>query len=165
MNDQFSKDEGSRLWRQAASGQTGGTAKVTSLELASWLDGQADAALSARVERALLADDALLETALAARAAGLSTEPAPERLLVRARAQVAHPAGTVPARGGFLSRLGSGWRRRIEWSAVAASLLIAASAGFSMGGGLSDNVALAAEPAGFVLLGDDETPVLFDGEI
>lgn len=162
MTEEFDPTEARQLWRRAARRLPAQAPAVTALELAAWLDGKADAAVAARVEKALAVDDTLLETALAARAASETNEPAPERLLVRARAMVAPYA--IPARsGGFLTRLGS-WRHNLEWAAIGACFLIAATGGFWIGGSLGENVAEAAEPAGYSLLGiDDDTPDLFEG--
>lgn len=167
MTEEFDPKEARLLWRQAAPATMTATATAVSpLDLAAWLDGKADPALAARVERAMLADDSLLQTALAARAAADSTEPAPERLLVRARAMVAPPvAAASRSGGGFLARLGA-WQRRLEWAAIGACFMIVASGGFWLGGNLGDNVASAAEPASFTLLGvDEESYDLFDGGI
>lgn len=162
MTDEFDPSEARRLWRQVA--QPARRDSVSALELASWLDGKADAALAARVERAMAADDSLLEMARAARAASESDEPAPERLLVRARAVVA-PTVVAPEPAGFLSRLGS-WQRTMQWAAIGACFMIAASGGFWMGDKASNTVRLSAEPASFTLLGvDDESTDLFDEEI
>jgi hypothetical protein len=162
MTDEFNPAEARRLWRLAAAHKPAAMRPVSALELAAWLDGKADAALAARVEQALAADDTLLETALAARAASESEEAAPERLLVRARAMVA-PAVVASKRGGLMGQLGA-WRRGLEWAAVGACFLIVATGGFWMGGSLSDNVAEAAQPATYSLLGIDEEPAdLFEG--
>ncbi|MDF3074579.1 MAG: hypothetical protein K0S54_2246 [Alphaproteobacteria bacterium] len=163
MTEEFDPTEARRLWRQAAPGQPAKTVSVSALELAAWLDGKADPALAVRVELALAADDGLLDMALAARAAAASSEPAPERLLARARAMVEHKVAQ-PKRGGFLGQFGS-WRRSLEWAAVGACFLIAASGGFWMGDSLVDDVS-AAQPAAYTLLGiDEESADLFGGEI
>jgi hypothetical protein len=162
MTDEFDSNEARRLWRQVA--QPARRDNVSALELASWLDGKADAALAARVERAMVADDSLLEMALAARAASETDEPAPERLLVRARAMVA-PKVTAPKPAGFLSRLGS-WQRSMQWAAISACFLIAASGGFWMGDSASNTVRMSTDVASFTLLGvDEESTDLFDEEI
>lgn len=162
MTDEFDPNQARRLWRQVV--QPARRDSVSALELASWLDGKADAALAARVERAMAADDSLLEMALAARAASETNEPAPERLLVRARAMVAPPVA-APKSAGFMSRLGT-WQRTMQWAAIGACFMIAASGGFWMGGSLNDQLAFTAEPAGFTLLGvDEESTDLFEGEI
>jgi len=163
MTDEFDPTEGRRLYRQYAGEGTARKASVSPLELAAWLDGTADATLTARVELALAADPQLLETALAAQAAADSVEAAPERLLVRARAMVAPAIAAAPRRGGLAGMLGS-WRRSMEWALIGACFLIAASGGFWMGGSFGDNVAEAAQPAEYTLLGaDDDTPDLFGG--
>jgi hypothetical protein len=163
MTEEFDPTEGRRLWRQAAHSQPAKAPSVSALDLAAWLDGDADPALAARVELALAADEGLLDTALAARAAAVADEPAPERLLVRARAMVEHKVAQ-PRRGGFLTHFGS-WRRSLEWAAIGACFLIAASGGFWMGDSLIDDVS-AAQPAAYTLLGiDEESADLFGGEI
>ena len=165
MTQEFDPAEGRRLWRQAqAARKARSEAGVSALELAAWLDGKADAALAARVERALAADEGLLATALAAREAASSAEPAPERLLVRARAMVGHPAA-APRRAGFLARFGA-WQRSLEWAAVGACFLIAASSGFWIGGGLGDSIAQAGQASELALFGfEDDGGGLFDGEV
>jgi hypothetical protein len=163
MTEEFDPTEARRLWRQAAQNRPARTQSVSALELAAWLDGKADTALAAQVELALAADEALLDMALAGRAAAASGEPAPERLLVRARALVEHKVAQ-PKRSGFLTQFGS-WRRSLEWAAVGACFLIAASGGFWMGDSLIDDVS-AAQPAAYTLLGiDEESADLFGGEI
>jgi hypothetical protein len=162
MTEEFDPNEARRLWRQVAKPIR--HESVSALDLAAWLDGKADTALAARVERAMAADDSLLQMALAARAASETDEPAPERLLVRARAMVT-PKVAAAKSAGFLSRMGS-WQRSMQWAAISACFLIAASGGFWMGGSLNDQMAFVAEPAGFTLLGvDEESADLFDGEI
>ena len=162
MTDEFDPNEARRLWRQVV--QPARRDSVSALDLAAWLDGKADAGLAARVERAMVADDSLLEIAMAARAASETEEPAPERLLVRARAMVA-PKVAAPKPAGFLSRLGS-LQRSMQWAAIGACFLIAASGGFWMGDTASKTVRMSAEPASFTLLGvDDESTDLFDEEI
>ncbi len=164
MTEEFDPKEARLLWRQATAAPAVSRETVSALELAAWLDGKADPALVARVERAMLADDSLLETALAARAAADSPEPAPERLLVRARAMVSPPV-TAAKGGGLLSRL-SVWQRRLEWAAIGACFLVVASGGFWLGGSLNDNVAAARQSATFSLLGvDEESFDLFDVEV
>lgn len=164
MTDEFDPIEGRRLWRQAAGKRKASAPAVTPLDLAAWLDGKADPVLAARVEQALASDDTLLQTALAAREAVADPQPAPERLLVRARAMVA-PKVVAPRRGGVMAGLGA-WRRSLEWALVGACFLIAATGGFWMGDSLSDNVAEAAQPAAYSLLGlDEETSDLFNGGI
>ena len=161
MTEEFDPTEARRLWRQASARQAAAQSEISALDLAAWLDGKADPALAARVEQALASDDNLLETALAARAAAESAEPAPERLLVRARAMVA-PSVATPNRGGLMGSFLS-WRRSLEWAAIGACFLIAATGGFWVGGSLGDNVAEAA-PASYSLLGiDDESSDLFEG--
>ncbi|MGE0152405.1 MAG: hypothetical protein AB7R90_07275 [Reyranellaceae bacterium] len=163
MTDEFDPAEARRLWRLAAARQPAQGQPVSALDLAAWLDGKADPALAARVEQALLADDTLLQTALAARAAADDAAPAPERLLVRARAMVAPAVAAAPQRGGLMMWMGS-WRRSMEWALVGACFMIAATGGFWMGDSLSTNVAEAAQPIGYTLLGvDEETPDLFEG--
>lgn len=161
MTDEFDPNEARRLWRQVARPARD---SVSAVELAAWLDGKADTALAARVERAMVADDSLLEMALAARAASETDEPAPERLLVRARAMVA-PKVAAPKPAGFLSRLGS-WQRGMQWAAIGACFMIAASGGFWMGDKASNTVRMSVEPASFTLFGVDvESTDLFDEEI
>jgi len=166
MTEEFDPSEARRLWRRAAPRPQDGQVAIDPLDLAAWIDGRADAGLTARVELALAADASLLETALAARAAAEAVEPAPDRLLVRARAMVA-PAVAAPRPAGFFARLGAQfgpWQRRLEWAAIGVCFMIAASGGFFIGGGLGDNIAMADEPVEFALLGDDSTG-LFGGEL
>ena len=162
MTEEFDPREARQLWQKAASRPSGGKAvTVSALDLAAWLDGRADAALAARVESALVSDDSLLQTALAARAAAETNEPAPERLLVRARAMV--EPKVVRSRGGFWSGLGS-WQRRLEWAAIGACFLVVASGGFFVGGGLGENIAAASEPTEYALLDvNDDASGLFQG--
>lgn len=162
MTEEFDPNEARRLWRQAARPARRET--VSALELAAWLDGKAEPEVATRVERAMVADDSMLDMALAARAAAETEEPAPERLLVRARAMVA-PKVVAAKSAGFLSRLG-GWQRGLQWATIGACFLIAASGGFWMGDNLSENFTVARESAGFTLLGvDEESLDLFDVEI
>jgi hypothetical protein len=162
MTEEFDQNEARRLWRQIA--QPARQETVSALDLAAWLDGNAAPEMAARVERALAADDSLLDMALAARAASETDEPAPERLLVRARAMVA-PKVVAAKPAGFLSRLGV-WQRGLQWATIGACLLIAASGGFWMGDNLSESFTVASESSGFTLLGvDEESLDLFDVEI
>lgn len=162
MTEEFDPREARLLWQKAASRPDGGKAgTVSALDLAAWLDGRADAALAARVESALASDDALLQTALAAREAAETAEPAPERLLVRARAMVA--PNVVRSRSGFWSGFGS-WQRRFEWAAIGACFLVVASGGFVVGGGLGENIAAASEPTEYALLDvNGDASGLFEG--
>jgi hypothetical protein len=155
MNDEFSKDEGASLWRQAmAAAQPHSVVKTISpLDLASWLDGRADERLSARIEAAMSADPVLLETALAAAAATSELDsPVSERIAVRARALVSPPIKVAARRGGWLSG-GAGWRRQAEWAMVGLSLMVAAAAGLWIGGGVGDS--LLSETATVSLFDDD----------
>ena len=163
MTEEFDPREARLLWQKVTSRPAGGKAGtvITALDLAAWLDGRADAALAARVESALASDDTLLQTALAAREAAETTEPAPERLLVRARAMVA--PNVVRSRGGFWIGLAS-WRQGLEWVAIGACFLVVASGGFFVGGGLGENIAAASEPTEYALLDvSEDTSGLFEG--
>jgi hypothetical protein len=141
MNDDFTKDEGQTLWRQAIAAAQPSTAKpVSALDLAAWIDGRADERLSARVEAALACDPILLDMALAASAA--RSEPASqasERLVVRARALVAPQIKQANRNSGWLSGLGA-WRRGAEWAVIGLCMLVAAGAGVWIGGDVGDNL-------------------------
>ncbi len=154
MNDDFTKEEGQALWRQAlATAQPFSSKPATALELAAWIDGRADERLNAQVEAALAADPALLEMALAAVAAADEADSqASDRLAVRARALVAPEIKSVKRSGGWLSSFG-GWRRQVEWAAVGLCMLVAAGAGLWIGGDVSDN--LLSETSMTSLFDDD----------
>ncbi|MBL8674032.1 MAG: hypothetical protein JNL07_04025 [Rhodospirillales bacterium] len=113
-------------------------------ELAAWLDGRASPELAARVEARLAADPALLTASLdmhgALREAAVS--PAPARLETRAKALVGFDTERLAAAGGgrALSWL-MGWRRRVEFAAVATLFLAVAAGGFTLGGGMQEAVA------------------------
>lgn len=155
MNDEFSRDEGRALWRQAmaAARPAPVTGPVAALDLAAWLDGRADAALAARIEAALLTDPTLLDMALAASAATDEADSAAcERLAVRARALVAPQIRPVRSSGGWLVGFGR-WRRQAEWAVVGLSLMVAAAAGLWIGGDVGDTV--LSQTANLSLFGDD----------
>jgi len=154
MNDDFTKDEGQALWRQAlATAQPTTVKPVSALELAAWIDGRADQRLSARIEAALATDPALLDMALAASAASADLESEDsERLVVRARALMAPQIKQAKRSGGWLSGFGT-WRRSVEWATVGLCMLVAAGAGVWIGGDVGDN--LAAESTVTSLFDDD----------
>lgn len=166
MTEEFSHSEGLALWRQlkAAEGRVlhRPGSGIGAMEVATWLEGRADEALAARVEAALAADSALLDAALAARQPDDLEAPAamPERLLIRARAMVA-PA-MRPARTGFAGMMGR-WRYALQWTTVAASLLVAAAAGFWIGGGAGEQV-LVAEHASSSIFDTADSGTLLTGE-
>ena len=154
MTDEFSRDEGSALWRQAlATAQPRAAQTVSPLALAAWLDGRADERLSAQIEAALATDPLLLETALAAVAATSEIDnPVSERIGLRARSLVAPQIKVAARRGGWLSGLG-GWRRQAEWAMVGLSLMVAVAAGLWIGAGVGDSV--LSETATVSLFDDD----------
>lgn len=138
-------EEGRALWRRLprAVGSRTGAEAVDPLELAAWLEGRLDEAAAARIEAALADDPGLLDLAVAARAALDDPAPAPDRLLVRARASFAPTvslAGQARQGGGLRA-----WWRRMEWAAIGASFLIAAAGGFALGDGIGSNVQASSE--------------------
>ncbi len=126
MNDEFSREEGNALWRQAvaAARPSPSPLPVSALDLAAWLDGRAKEDLAGRVEAALASDPTLLDTALAALAATSEIDDqASERLTVRARALVAPEIKQATRSGGWLAGIGR-WRRSAEWAAIGQPVLV-----------------------------------------
>ncbi len=155
MNNEFTKEEGTALWRQtmAAARPVPATQPVSALDLAAWLDGRAGDQLAARIEAALASDSALLDTALAASAAAVEiTDAASERLAVRARALVEPQIKPVAKSGGWLSV--SRWRRQAEWAMVGLCLMVAAATGLWIGSDVGTTV-LESQSASISLFDDD----------
>ena len=159
--------DGAALWRGRAAPAA---AAVSAVEVAAWLDGRLAGADAARVEAAMAADPALLQTALEASVALRDATPdaQSERLTVRARALVEPPVrGRAPGSGGLAGLFGRGWRAGLEWSGAAAAVLAVSIGGFSLGSGFGSAYAQSSQSeASLYIVGpaSADTTLAFDEE-
>jgi anti-sigma factor RsiW len=124
------------LWmtaRQAFAVEGEAAAAPEPMDLAAYLDGDADPAIAAQVERWLVEDPEALATLAAAREALEARDQAPAEAIARAQAIVRGPAAAAsPSRpAGWLS-----WLRPAQafaWAAVACLVLVFGGAGFELG--------------------------------
>ena len=135
MAEKLGLPEDRAMWRRLAGlrpADGAGQAQVlpSYQDLAAWIDGRLKGARAERVEAALAAHPALLETVLDVQAVGRPQEAVPDRLVVRARALVSPQVtgADTPVRW-----FGS-WRLGVQWSAVAAMTVAISVGGFNLGG-------------------------------
>ena len=170
MSEKLGTAEDRALWQgfQAGAGAARPRGAVSAEDLAGWLDGRLTDGEAARVEAAVAADPTLLDAVLDVRAqAGVALPPAPERLLVRARAMVAPPIVAAP-RAAPLSVWFSGWRGGVQFGAVAMLVLGISVSGFALGGATQAALAGQRQWTGSLLsevfdsLGDTALPGFAD---
>lgn len=130
------------LWQSLAIGRDVAPQPVDAAEFAAWIEGRLTDSRAAAVEAAVAADPELRRAALEiAGVIGKDLPPAPERMVIRARALVGFEAERT-ARGGWFQRwLSSGPRYGMQRAAVTMAALVIAAGGFAMGGGLGASFA------------------------
>ena len=131
------------LWRSIAPDRDVAAPAISDLEFAAWLEGRLPEAAAERVEAAVAADPELRRAALdLADVLGKPLPAAPARMAVRAQALVGFAAERQAKRGGFFSRLFFyGTPYGLQRAAMVAMVLVVASVGFMVGGGLGDSFA------------------------
>lgn len=132
------------LWRSIAPERGVAPEAVSDLDFAAWLEGRLPEVVAARIEAAVAADPKLRRAALdLADILGKPLPAAPARLAVRAQALVGFDAERQVGRGGgWFGRLfPSGPLFALQRAAMVAMVVVVASAGFVMGGGLGDSLA------------------------
>lgn len=140
------------LWRSLASQPAVAPAAVSDMEIAAWLEGRLSEEAAAPVEAAVAADPALRRAALdLADILGTSLPAAPERMVVRARALVGFDAGRTAPAGGLFGRwlrgggLSGGPAYALQQGMMAVAVLVIATGGFFVGGGLGESLAQQRE--------------------
>ena len=131
------------LWRSLVPDLDAASGTVSDLDFAAWLEGRLPEAAAGRVEAAVAADPELRRAALdLADVLGKPLPVAPARMAVRAQALVGFEAERRTKRGGFFSRLFFyGTPYGLQRAAMVATVLVVASVGFMVGGGLGDSFA------------------------
>ena len=131
------------LWRSLSPDRGGVPSAISELDFAAWLEGRLPEAAAERVDAAVAADPELRRAALdLADVLGKPLPAAPGRMAVRAQALVGFEAERQARRGGFFSRLFFyGTPYALRQAAMAATVLVVASVGFMVGGGLGDSYA------------------------
>jgi hypothetical protein len=131
------------LWRSLSPDRGAVPSTVSDLDFAAWLEGRLPEAAADQVEAAVAADPELRRAALdLADVLGKPLPAAPVRMAVRAQALVGFDAERQVKRGGFISRLFFyGTPYALKQAAMAATVLVVASVGFMVGGGLGDSYA------------------------
>lgn len=130
------------LWQSLASGRDVAARPVDAAEFAAWIEGRLTESQAAAVEAAVAADPELRRAALEiADIIGHSLPPAPERMVVRARALVGFEAERTARGGWFEQWFFSGPRHGVQRAAVTMAALVIAAGGFAMGGGLGASFA------------------------
>jgi len=131
------------LWRSIAPDRDVAPPAISDLDFAAWLEGRLPEAAAGRVEAAVAADPEMRRAALdLADVLGKPLPAAPVRMAVRAQALVGFEAERQAKRGGFCSRLFlHGTSYGLQRAAMVAMVLVVASVGFMVGGGLGDSFA------------------------
>jgi anti-sigma factor RsiW len=152
-------------WRRARSGPIApepmAAVPLDPSLLAAYVEGRLSEAESLPVEMALAADPALLDTLIALRQPAIPAIPS-AALIRSAQALVAGAADPVVVPFARRSAERRGFKAWVAWGAVAASLLIVSTAGFSLGmstGGVADTPPGLESPSDLldlsILAGDD----------
>lgn len=147
MNTQRTPRSDKELWRSLASQPAVAPAVVSEMELAAWLEGRLTEEAAGPVEAAVAADPALRRAALdLADILGKPLPAAPERMVVRARALVGFEAERKITSGGPFSRwLFGRSRHALQQGVMAVVVVLIATGGFMVGGGLGESLARQGE--------------------
>lgn len=132
------------LWRSIAPKRGVAPQSVSDIDFAAWLEGRLPEAAAARIEAAVGADPELRRAALdLSDILGKPLPAAPVRLAVRAQALVGFEAEReTGSSGGWFGRvLAFGPVFALQRAAMIAMVIVVASAGFVVGGGLGDSFA------------------------
>ncbi len=151
MSDQRTPRSDKELWRSVAQ-PSFAPAAVSDMDLAAWLEGGLSEEEAMPIEAAVAADPALRQAAIdLSEILGKPLPPAPERMVVRARALVGFEAERVASGGGLFGRWLSGRgffagrRPALEQGVMAVAAIVIATGGFMVGGGLGESLAQQRE--------------------
>ena len=155
MNTQRIPRSDKELWRSLAIqlpvARVSAPAAVSEMDLAAWLEGRLSEEAAAPIEAALAADPTLRRAALdLADILGKTLPAAPQRMVVRARALVGFETERVGG-GGLFGRWFSGRapfagpRHALQQGVMAVAVLVIATGGFMVGGGLGESLAQQRE--------------------
>lgn len=174
MNTQRIPRSDKELWRSLAIqlpvARVSAPAAVSEMDLAAWLEGRLSEEAAAPIEAALAADPTLRRAALdLADILGKTLPAAPQRMVVRARALVGFETERVGGGGGLFGRWFSGRapfagpRHALQQGVMAVAVLVIATGGFMVGGGLGES--LAQQREGYPATGTASTTTTTSNEV